>query len=102
MLSIACLAASPAGASDKGVKMRGDKKYGECWGSAILADFFKRNAPPRNARFNLELDIDKQSNEIYVYYRDVAEYDGLTAFYSGETCEFLRTEQKDKASAKNV
>lgn len=91
-----------ANASNQGAKLTPDKKYGACHGSEILSDFFKRFPPPKNSRFSLEIDISKKTNEIYVYYYELADYEGMTAFYSGETCEFLRTEQKNKASPKHV
>lgn len=101
LLGIACLASAPADAAGKGVKLNGDKKYGDCWGSQILGDFFERYPPPQNARFDLEIDINKSTREIFVYYRDVRQYEDLTAFYDSKACNYLRAENKHNGAARH-
>ncbi len=85
-------------AQDKAVTLEGDKKYGECFGSKILADFFKRYPPKNTAEFSLEIDLNKTTDEIFVYYDNMPAYEGDVSYYDAQTCLYLRTEN-DRVSA---
>jgi len=76
--------------------VRGDKKYGKCYSSEVLRDFFERY-PPRSEKFSLEIDLTKKRNEIFVYYHDADAYPGMTAYYDSKSCEFLRDEVKTES-----
>ena len=73
------------------VTVNGDTEYGSCLGSKILTDFFQRY-PPETKEFSLEIDIDRATNEIYVYYYDMPDYEDEVTYYDGDTCAFLRTD----------
>ncbi|NOX81948.1 MAG: hypothetical protein GXP06_02955 [Alphaproteobacteria bacterium] len=84
--------ASAHGAEAKDVTLKGDKKYGACSGSEILSDFFKRYPPKETSSFNLEIDLDAASDEIFVYYNNMPAYEGDITYYDSHNCQFLRTE----------